>query len=228
MHAGTQTWQFSLRTLLIVVAVVAMWCGLFVALGVIGLLIAALLHGVEMAITGNRRGNRKLEWTGYALVALPLLVFFFGCYTVYHTRFSPDTFTFCSTVHLEFCGIRMTPEKSHEWSKPLIDYLRQEGYIEAVNPAHPRWDYVHGHMPGVVGMRGEAKDALRAFREEGMVDWSKSHPEHAKYLWPKVVQLTREQKYYIVDRAVREAEGFEGTTEELRSKIEFWEATWGQ
>jgi hypothetical protein len=226
MQAETQTWQFSLRTLLIVVAVVAMWCGLFVAFEIIGLLIATLLHGVEMAVAGNRRGQRRLAWTGYALIALPLLTFYFGCYTVYHLRFSPDTFTFRNTTHWEWCGTRISGEKDRELSKPLIAYLREEGYIESTDLPHPRWDYVHGHMPGVKGMRGEAKPAYRVFRRDELIEWSKNHPKQARYIWPRIIEHTRQRRYYLAEKIAGELDGFEGTTEELGSVVAQWETNW--
>ena len=53
----------------------------------------------------------------------------FGPYTVYETRFSPDTFSFRSTQHIELWGIQITPRRNWEWGTPLINHLRSKGYL---------------------------------------------------------------------------------------------------
>jgi hypothetical protein len=226
MDAKAQPWQFSIRTLLLFMTELALLLALIVAWQGLGLLLDILLHGVLLAIVGNRRRRFRLEWCGYVMVAVPLLAFFFCSYTVYQTFFSPDSFTFRATQHLETFGIPLTRGSSTESSRELIDYLCDEGYVKNTNNTAVHWDFVHGSMPSVKGWNGEAKDAYRAFRSEELIDWSKSHPEHARYVWPIVVGHTRARRYHLVRTIMMELYGFDGTVEELQARVKYWEANW--
>jgi hypothetical protein len=228
MGTSTSRWQFSIRTMLLFFAVLSLWCGLIVAWQGLGVLLTVLLHGVAFAIIGNRSGSLRLERSGYGLVAAPLLIFFFACYTVHKTWFSPDNFTFRTTQHTEAFGIPLTHGTTAESIWPLIDYLRAEGYIDDVAGPASNWDFVHGHMPSVKGWMGDAKNAYRAFRSEELIDWSKSHPEQAAHVWPIIVAHTRARQYYLARIIVMELHGFEGTVEELDAKVKYCEANWNK
>lgn len=172
--------------------------------------------------------HRILLAVAVLLMAIVVLSVFtpFGVYKVYETRFSPDTFSFRATQHFELYGLQITPRRTSEWGTPLIEHLRTSGYLDEQAPGNARWHFVHGMKPGVKGWMGNAKDAYRSFKQEQWIEWSNGHPEHARYLWPKIIAHTRAERYSLVRLVFMELSDFDGSVDDLKAIVERAEESW--
>ncbi len=144
--------------------------------------------------------NRLFAYVAAFVVVIILLSFFtpFGVNLTFETYFSPDRFVFRSDQYRELWGLPVSPRSSSEWSPPLLDFLKENEYLPSEQQGDIRWHFVHGSHPRLKGWRGDAKWAYKAFKREELIEWSKTNPDKAKYLWPKVIMLAHEEHYDLI------------------------------
>lgn len=147
---------------------------------------------------------------------------------VYRTEFSPDLLKFRSN---NYFGLECLVAHQEEWSTALMDRIRKYEHLCKPPNAQPRWHFVHGKMRGIKGWIGEAKPAYRYLRNEHFnyggdwLEWTDKNPALAERLWPKVINLLRDEQYdaiLIAMFAAKEAigaEDFERAFAEVEKKF---------
>ena len=103
-----------------------------------------------------------------------------------------------------------------------------KGYLGDQYTGNARWHLVHGSKTGVRGWNGDAKDAYRSFKREHWIEWSDKHPEHARYLWPKIVAFTRGERYGLVRFYFQQLHDFDGSVDELKAFVALAEKSWDE
>ena len=167
-----------------------------------------------------------------ASFGLALAAFVFTCGEVHESQFSPQTFGHRRVVYYEFplLELRLTAGDAEEWSTPLADYLRAEGFLEPP-PAFTDWVMIKGFKWGVKGWHSSAKSlctSLRCYQgeDEQWIAWSKAHPELAKEVWPRVVSAVQDYDFSQASEvlyAAREAatlEEFHGILKPSKQRAE--------
>lgn len=122
-------------------------------------------------------------------------------------EFSPDTFQRRTYLYYELPLVRwkITPVFRSVQPTQLEKLLVKRKYVGPKTPAK-RWDLVFARRSEEPWLQGDALilcDYLDAYdAENNMVSfwetWTSDHPQLAKILWPEVVSLARENRYYLI------------------------------
>jgi hypothetical protein len=136
-------------------------------------------------------------------VAVAALGWFFGpSGTVHGIEFSPDRFAHRSFRYYVWCGVPITPSRTHEFRTPVDEYVHAHGFVPDSDARSPRWDLVKGFAPHVRGWHGNAKSMCKALGcwsgSDRLVRWSTDHPDLAEIVWPKIVEWARRGEYRTI------------------------------
>jgi len=153
--------------------------------------------------------NLLLAALGLVFVAAILMyaTLYFGLVT--GQEFSPDTFKRRSfTYHqIPLVGWQVTPIWYVDQTNDLEQYVVTEKLLPPV-ASQARWDLVHA-VEGTSNTHGEARilcrylDAVDKNGAHVWLDWSQTHKDLAKILWPAITEVAREQLYSFVPTLLR-------------------------
>ena len=137
----------------------------------------------------------------FAVVAIAIMaaIAVWGWTTVAHggrTYFSPDTFQvrFQSEVLLPLSyapAWRSSFTYRHD-TYPLVEYLVSHGFWAPVATPEPRWILLN-HWN--VQWRDGHSTLYKYLKSQEWIEWTESHPDVAKVLWPNVLSLLRDSSY---------------------------------
>lgn len=122
---------------------------------------------------------------------------------VFQGYFSPDKFAgkYVNYRLIPFLEIPVGPAREGEYKTPIMEYLHQEGFVPPSDREGVRWHFTSGSRPHWKGWHGRAHSLAKILNDDTL-EWSKLHPEHARLLWPMVVELARKEEYYAAGRVI--------------------------
>jgi hypothetical protein len=128
-------------------------------------------------------------------------------------EFSPNDFRRRRFYYYEIplIGVQISPVVHEPVTNSLAAYLRRRRLIPTA-PAGQRWDVVYRASISQSARHGSA-DNLCAYLdlpgENGKsrwLDWTRSHSDLAKELWPVVAKMARERIYFAIPQMMEKAE----------------------
>jgi hypothetical protein len=140
-----------------------------------------------------------LGWFLVSLTFLGALIFELGGGD--ESQFSPESFEFRGLRHtyLPWTDIHLFTIEDPPYSKPIIGYWIEAGYLSQPANQPQRWDTITAWRTcPKVDWRGRAKRfwyrsrCLSESEENAWIDWSRKHPPFANKLWPEVIKLLKQ------------------------------------
>ena len=126
--------------------------------------------------------------------------------TVSRVYFSPDKFAYKTVSHklIPFLRIVASPPREREYKTPILEYVHRKGLVPPSERDGVRWHFAYEGYYGPEFSAGPAYELVGGFKasDKDILEWSRSHPEQARVLWPMIVELTREEEYWAAWRQI--------------------------
>lgn len=177
------------------------------------------------ASTSEAPASNALSWLTWGLLGLLAalmvgLVVLFSIATsglVNGEEFSPDLLERRSYAYyrIPWIGIQVSPVVNIPASDRVLAYIKANGWVRATQPAEPKWDFVQRHPALSTHDMGNALVLTRYLDSEAArgkpywQEWSESHLDLAKILWPRVFEVVRAGQYVFLPELFAAAQAAE-------------------